>query len=137
MTGEQKVDTTGTGTLARVGVGGTINGYDVRTAGDVQIDERHGEEVARTQVKGLGRFIANARTLSLGWDRFPDGAEVNYLYDRGDGCFGYAINLEWPDSSARGTRPLRHRCPSDPLSVPAVGVAPATFGARLGRCTAD
>jgi hypothetical protein len=44
-------------------------------------------------VEGLGQFAAEARNLKLGWGRFPDGAEVVYLYDADDGGYGYAINL--------------------------------------------
>ena len=42
----------GTGTMARVGVGGTINGYGVLVLGDVVTIERDGVEVARRRVEG-------------------------------------------------------------------------------------
>ena len=29
-----------------------------------------------------------------------------YLYDAGDGCFGYALNLDWPDGSEWGYAPF-------------------------------
>jgi hypothetical protein len=60
------MDTKGGGSLARVGVGGTVNGYDVLILGDIVIIERDGEEVARHTVEGLGRFAAAARDLRLG-----------------------------------------------------------------------
>ncbi len=59
--------------------------------GDLVVIERDGEEVARRTVEGRGRF--------------PDGAEVVYLYDKGDDCFGYAVNLDWPDGSEWGYPP--------------------------------
>ena len=103
------MDTTGTGTLARVGVGvgGTINGYGVLVLGDVVIVERDGGEVARRTVEGLGRFAANARDLRLGWGCFPDGAAgVIFLSDKADDGFGYALNLDWPDGSEWGYAPV-------------------------------
>ena len=42
----------------------------------------------------------------LGWGRFPDGAEVLYLYDRDDGGFGYAVNLTAPGCSEWGYAPF-------------------------------
>src|SRR5690242_3671695 len=100
------MDVTGTGTMARVGVSGTVNGYGVLVLGDVVIVEREGVEVARSEVEGFGRFVAAARDLRLGWGRFPDDAEVIYLYDRADDCFGYAVNLDWPDGSEWGYAPF-------------------------------
>lgn len=98
--------TKGNGTVARVGVGGTINGYGVLVLGDTVVIERDGEEIARTTVEGLGRFATTARDLRLGWGVFPDDEEVIYLYDKGDGCFGYAVNLDWPDGSEWGYAPF-------------------------------
>jgi hypothetical protein len=93
--------------VARVGIGGTVNGYGVLVLGDVVIVERGGAEVARERVDGLGRFATEARDLKLGWGQFPDGAEVIYLYDKGDDGFGYALNLDWPDGSEWGYSPFR------------------------------
>jgi hypothetical protein len=50
--------------------------------------------------------VAAARDLTLGWRRFPDDAEVIYLYDRADTCFGCAINLDWSDGSEWGCAPF-------------------------------
>src|SRR5687768_10495339 len=76
---EHRMGTTGCGTMAKIGVGGTI--------------ERDGAGVARRRVEGLGQFVVAARDLKLGWGQFPDDAEVIYLYDAGDGGFGHALNL--------------------------------------------
>jgi hypothetical protein len=99
--------TTSNGMMARVGIGGTIKGYGVLVLGDVVVVERDGEEVARRTVDVLGLFATAARDLRLGWGRFPDGPEVIYLYDKGDACFGYVVNLDWPDGSELGIRALR------------------------------
>jgi hypothetical protein len=98
------MDTTSNGTMARVG--GTVNGYSVLVVGDVVVIERDGEEVARSRVEGLGRFVSTARDLKLGWGQFPDEAEVVFLYDGADACFGYALNLDWPDGSEWGYAPF-------------------------------
>ena len=97
---------TGTGTMAKVGVGGAINGYGVLVLGDVVAVERDGAEVAWRRVDGLGRFVAAARELKLGWGAFPDGAEVVYLYDAGDEGFGYALNLSCDGCSEWGYAPF-------------------------------
>jgi hypothetical protein len=31
---------------------------------------------------------------------------VLFLYDRADDCFGYALNLDWPDGSEWGYAPF-------------------------------
>ncbi len=100
------MSTASNGTMARVGVGGAINGYCVLVLGDVLIVERDGEEVARSTVERLGRFVAEARDLKLGWGQFPDRAEVIFLYDKGDGCFGYPLNLACGWSSEWGYVPF-------------------------------
>jgi hypothetical protein len=100
------MSTTGKGTTARIGIGGTVNGYGVLVVGDVVVVERDGAEIARSHVEGLGRFVAAARDLRLGWGQFPDGAEVIYVYDKGDECFGYAVNLACDWSSEWGYAPF-------------------------------
>ena len=45
------------------------------------------------RVDKLEAFVGQARDLRLGWGRFEDDVEVIYFYDRGDGNFGYALNL--------------------------------------------
>jgi hypothetical protein len=100
------MSTTNTGTMGRIGVGGTVNGYGVLVLGDIVVVERAGEEIARSRVEGLGRFVAAGRDLKLGWGQFPDDAEVIFLYDKGDACFGSALNLDWPDGSEWGFAPF-------------------------------
>jgi hypothetical protein len=78
----------------------------VLVLGDVVVVERDGEEVARHTVDGLCRFATTARDLRLGWGRFPDDAEVIFLYDKGDECFGYAVNLACDWSSEWGYAPF-------------------------------
>jgi hypothetical protein len=68
-----------------------LTGSGVLVLGDVVAVERGGAEVARRTVEGLGRFVAAARQLKLGWGQLPDDAEVIYLCDAGDGGFGAAV----------------------------------------------
>ena len=42
----------------------------------------------------------------MSWRGVPDGAEVLYLYDAGDGGFGDAVNLTAPDCSEWGYAPF-------------------------------
>ena len=63
-------------------------------------------EVARSRVEGLGRLVAAANDLKLGWGQFPDGAEVIFLYDKADACFGYAVNLACDWCSEWGYAPF-------------------------------
>jgi hypothetical protein len=78
----------------------------VLVLGDVVTIARGGAEVARRRVAGLGRFVAAARDLKLGWGVFPDDAEVIYLYDVGDGGFGDALNLNCGSCSEWGSAPF-------------------------------
>ena len=56
---------------------------------------------------GLGLRGRDARPgFRLGWGRFPDGAEVLYLYGADDGGFGYAVNLASPACSEWGYAPF-------------------------------
>jgi hypothetical protein len=100
------MNATGTGTTEKIGIGGTVNGYAVLAIGDAVAVERDGVQIARTRVEGLGRFVAAARDLRLGWGRFPDDAEVIFLYDKGDGGFGYALNLACDWCSEWGYAPF-------------------------------
>lgn len=92
--------------LEKVGIGGTVNGYSVLVVGLTVVVGRDGEEISRHTVDGLGSFAKAARDLRLGWGQFPDAAEVIYLYDRDDDCYGFAINLDWPDGSEWGYAPF-------------------------------
>jgi hypothetical protein len=53
-----------------------------------------------------GRFASASRDLGHGWDRFPVGTEAVVLYDKGDACFGYAVNLDWADAPEWGYAPF-------------------------------
>ena len=57
-------------------------------------------------VGGPDGDLAARPGFRIGWGRFPDGAEVLYLYDKDDGCFGYAVNLASPASSEWGYAPF-------------------------------
>jgi hypothetical protein len=60
----------------------------------------------RSQARN-GAFATRANDLRLGWGCFPDGeAGVVYLYDKGDGGFGCARNLDWDDGSEWGDAPF-------------------------------
>jgi hypothetical protein len=71
-----------------------LGNYSVVLVGDhAHVIKDHGDDERTYTVDGLGAFVTRARDLKIGWGQFPDEAEVLYLYDKGDGCFGYAINL--------------------------------------------
>ncbi len=54
---------------------------------------------------GLNRFVRTAKDFRLGWVKLPD-FEVIYLYDKADGNFGYAVNLQDPLCSEWGYAPF-------------------------------
>jgi len=59
-------------------------------------------------VPGIADFVKKAKDLRLGWGKFQDdGDEVIYLYDKGDGNFGYAVNLDDPHCSEWGYAPFQ------------------------------
>src|SRR5688572_4143748 len=62
------MDATGSGTVAKVGIAGTVNGNGVLVLGDVVTVERDGAEVTRSHVQGLGRFV-----VAAGGDLRPAG----------------------------------------------------------------
>ena len=92
----------------KIGTAGHVAGYDVLVlAGAVIVADAAGSR--RFSVPDYGTRIGDlaARPGSrLGWGRFPDGAEVIYLYDADDGGFGDAVNLASPASSEWGYAPL-------------------------------
>lgn len=52
--------------------------------------------------------MKKAKNLRLGWGQFQDdGDEVIYLYDKQDGNFGYAVNLDDPHCSEWGYAPFQ------------------------------
>jgi hypothetical protein len=93
-------------TVQKVGIAGSVSGYTVVIIGNVIIVSQETVEIARRTVEGIGNFTAAAKDLRLGWGKFPDDAEVIYAYDRADACFGFAINLDWPDGSEWGYAPF-------------------------------
>jgi hypothetical protein len=95
-----------TATVEKVGIAGSVNGYTVVVIADTIVVRRDDEERARHTVDGLGMFVSSAKDLRLGWGQFPDNAEVIFLHDKGDDCFGYAVNVDWADGSEWGYVPF-------------------------------
>ena len=94
--------------LEQIGTGGHVAGYDVLILADA---------VIVTDAAGTRRFpvpdfgtrigdLAERPGFRLGRGRFPDGAEVLYLYDKDDGGFGYAVNLWRPACTEWGYAPF-------------------------------
>ncbi len=61
--------------------------------------------MTKQEVRGLGAFIQKTNNLRLGWAELPD-CEVIYLYDKADGNYGYAVNLQYPSCSEWGYAPF-------------------------------
>lgn len=95
------------------GLCGHVHEYDVFVSGDsirvVEDGVSQDPGRASTTVDGLAEFVAGAEDLRLSWGRFPDGAEVIYIYDLADDCFGYGFNLSMPPLSEWGYAPVRGR----------------------------
>ncbi len=93
---------------AKVATAGHVAGHDVLILADtVVVSDMAGTR--RFPVPNYGTAIGDLASrpgFRLGWGRFPDGAEVLYLYDREDDGFGYAVNLTMPDCSEWGYAPL-------------------------------
>ena len=87
--------------MTKLGTAGHVAGFDVLVLADaVIVTDAEGSQ--RFPVPNYGTAIGDVATrpgFRLGWGRFPDGAEVLYLYDRDDGGFGYAVNLTAPGCS--------------------------------------
>ena len=92
----------------QIGTAGHVAGYDVLILADaVIVTDAAGSR--RFPVHDFGTRIgelAERPGFRLGWGRFPDGAEVIYLYDADDGGFGYAVNLTAPGCSEWGYAPF-------------------------------
>lgn len=90
------------------GISGHVGNYDVFVQGDTLrvVQDAEDPKEAGEQVDGLGEFVEDAADLRLGWGLLPDDAEVIYVYDKADGCYGYAINLDWPRCSEWGYAPF-------------------------------
>lgn len=95
-----------------IGRASHVAGYDVFFRRDTVTVSRDGDLVARKTVPDYGTALSELTArpgLALGWARFPDGAEVVYLYDRHDDNFGYALNLTHPDGSEWGYAPFERK----------------------------
>ncbi len=91
-------------------VSGYIKNYFVivDTNNTVVVFEDEMQPRAREVVTGLNDFVRKAKDLRLGWGQFQnDGDEVIYLYDKQDGNFGYAVNLDDPHCSEWGYAPFQ------------------------------
>jgi hypothetical protein len=98
-----------TASCIKIGAGAHVNGYDVLALPDKLIVHRAGE-TRHHPVPNFGTDIgelAGRPGARVGWARFPDDAEVIYVYDRDDDNFGYALNLTAPDCSEWGYAPFR------------------------------
>jgi hypothetical protein len=98
--------------LPRIGRGAAIvtpNGtISLLVIGDVVMVWRGASEI-RHDVPNHGTSMGDLAlrdSFAVGWGQFPDDAEVVYLYDKADGCFGYAVNLDWTDGSEWGYAPF-------------------------------
>ena len=92
----------------KIGTAGHVAGYDVLVLADAVI-VTDADGARRFAVPDYGTRIGELGErpgFRLGWGRFPDGAEVLYLYDRDDAGFGYAVNLTMPDCSEWGYAPF-------------------------------
>ena len=100
------------GTLQWVGRFGILDTpagmYDVAIFVD-RVTVSRGETTRSFAVPNYGTAIhelSERPGFRIGWGRYPDDAEVIYLYDRDDDNFGYAINLTAPDCSEWGYAPF-------------------------------
>ena len=84
---------------------GHIKDYDVMILGDVVTVLNSRQVVTQQRVTGLTAFITRAQAFKLGWARLPD-CEVIYLYDKADGNYGYAVNLQYASCSEWGYAPF-------------------------------
>ena len=94
--------------LGKIGAAGRVAGDDAPILADaVIVTDADGSR--RFPVPDHGTAIGDLAArpgFRLGWGRFPDGAEVLYLYDADDGGFGYAVNLTMPNCSEWGYAPF-------------------------------
>ena len=94
--------------VEKIGSAGRVAGDDVLILRDAVI-VTDADGTRHFPVPDYGTAISDLAARSgfrLGWGRFPDGAEVLWLYDRDDGGFGYAVNLTAPDCSEWGYAPF-------------------------------
>ena len=86
-------------------ISGHIKDYDVLVVGDVVTVLDRRQVVTQQRVARLAAFITRAKAFKLGWAKLPD-CEVIYLYDKADGNFGYAVNLQYASCSEWGYAPF-------------------------------
>ena len=107
----------------RIGTAGRVAGYDILILTDrVLVSHDAGgtrDHAVPNHGTGIGELAARPG-FRLGWGRFPDGAEVLYVYDTDDGGFGYAVNLTAPDCSEWGYAPFEG-VPANPPRADEVG----------------
>lgn len=100
--------------VKKAGLAGTIGDYEFVVIGDVftvwRVDGspiRSGVERITHEIPSWQAWVGKrVRQISVGWGKFPDDAECLYLYDKKDGYFGYAINLDCDWCSEYGTAPF-------------------------------
>jgi len=86
---------------------GHVAGFDIFVAGDVVTVMLGKEIVTKQEGNGLGKWLAGHQGhVSLGWAETED-FNIIYLYDKADGNFGYAVNVEAPDCSEWGYAPFQ------------------------------
>ena len=81
-------------------------GMSVRYRENGQLLQKSFSAVVSTLPSHALANLAQQPGIRLGWGRFPDDAEVLYLYDSDDGNFGYAFNLSDPGLSEWGYAPF-------------------------------
>jgi hypothetical protein len=84
---------------------GHIKDYDYFILNNSLVVIDQSKIVSYKLVDGLEKFVKKAKQLRAGWAQFPS-FEVIYLYDKSDGNFGYAINLQDPSLSEWGYAPF-------------------------------
>lgn len=87
------------GPRQHLAVSGHIAGYDLIIRGNTVIVMKGKAIVAKREVPNYGTAMADLCQrpgFRTGWGRTAD-FEVIGLYDKEDGNFGYAINLDYPD----------------------------------------
>ena len=95
-------------TLARTSrhLVGHIHEYLITVSDDVITVRDANTVVTQQYVEGISAFVLNAGNLRLGLAAFPD-FEVIYLYDKAEGNYGYAVNLQDAALSEWGCAPFR------------------------------
>lgn len=92
---------------------GFIAGWNVFvTSNRVRVIKEGDRTGATMQVREIPNYGTDVCELlgrpggAIGWGRMPDDEEIPYFYDKRDGCFGYALNVNDPQSSEWGYSPF-------------------------------